>query len=127
MTIRLIIADDHRLVREGLRLYLSRSEDIEVVGEASDGQELMAILERSDGGLDVALVDARMPQVDGLEAVRRIIDRHPQVGVVMLIPSDDAHLGEDAVQAGARDFFLKSADGDQLIRTVRRAAGPRSE
>jgi DNA-binding NarL/FixJ family response regulator len=125
MTIRLIIADDHRLVREGLRQYLSGTEDIEVVAEASDGQELLAILEEVDGQFDLALVDARMPQVDGLEAVRRIVDRHPHIGVVMLVPSDDARLGEDAVQAGARGFVLKSADGEQLIQTVRRAAGQR--
>jgi DNA-binding NarL/FixJ family response regulator len=123
MAIRLIIADDHRLVREGLRHHLSRADDIEVVGEASDGKELLTVLEKSGHDLDVALVDTRMPEVDGLEAVRLIRLRHPRVGVVMLVPSEDGRLAADAVEAGARGFVFKTADGEDLIRTVRAAAG----
>jgi DNA-binding NarL/FixJ family response regulator len=122
MAIRLIIADDHRLVREGLRSYLSGTDDIEVVGEASDGQELLTILEQAGDQLDLALVDARMPDVDGLEAARWIRDRHPRVAVVMLIPSGDGPLATAAVEAGARGYVFKSADSEDVIRTVRRAA-----
>lgn len=123
MAIRLIIADDHRLVREGLRHYLSRADDIEVVGEASDGKELLSILDEAGHDLDLALVDTRMPEVDGLEAVRLIRLRHPRVGVVMLVPSEDGRLAADAVEAGARGYVFKTADRDDLISALRAAAG----
>lgn len=123
MSIRLIIADDHRLVREGLRHYLSRADDIEVVGEASDGNELLSILDEAGHDLDLALVDTRMPEVDGLEAVRWIRHRHPRVGVVMLVPSEDGRLAADAVEAGARGYVFKTADREDLISAVRAAAG----
>jgi DNA-binding NarL/FixJ family response regulator len=122
MAIRLIIADDHRLVREGLRHYLSKAEEFEVVGEASDGQELMTVLEKSGHDLDLALIDTRMPEVDGLEAVRWIRDRHPRVGVVMLVPSGDLRVAADAMQAGARGYVFKTAEREVLIRTLRLAA-----
>lgn len=123
MAIRLIIADDHRLVREGLRHYLSRADDIEVVGEASDGKELLSILDEAGHDLDLALVDTRMPEVDGLEAVRWIRHRHPRIGVVMLVPSEDGRLAADAVEAGARGYVFKTADREDLISAVRAAAG----
>jgi DNA-binding NarL/FixJ family response regulator len=123
MTIRLIIADDHRLVREGLRHYLSRADDIEVVGEASDGKELLSILDEAGHDLDLALVDTRMPEVDGLEAVRWIRHRHPRIGVVMLVPSEDSRLAADAVEAGASGYVFKTADREDLISAVRAAAG----
>jgi DNA-binding NarL/FixJ family response regulator len=123
MAIRLIIADDHRLVREGLRHYLSRADDIEVVGEASDGKELLSILDEAGHDLDLALVDTRMPEVDGLEAVRWIRHRHPRIGVVMLVPSEDGGLAADAVEAGARGYVFKTADREDLISAVRAAAG----
>jgi DNA-binding NarL/FixJ family response regulator len=122
MAIRLIIADDHRLVREGLRHYLSNAEEFEVVGEASDGQELMTVLERSGHDLDLALIDTRMPEVDGLEAVRWIRDRHPQVGVVMLVPSGDIRGAADAMEAGACGYVFKTDEQEVLIRTLRLAA-----
>jgi DNA-binding NarL/FixJ family response regulator len=125
MAIRLIIADDHRLVREGLRHYLSRTDDIKVVGEASDGRELLTVLEKSADDLDLALVDTRMPEVDGLEAVRLIRHRHPRIGVVMLVPSEDGRLAADAVEAGARGYVFKTADSEVLIRTLRAAADQR--
>lgn len=123
MPIRLIIADDHRLVREGVRNYLSRADDFEVVGEASDGRELLTALDRAGQDVDLALIDTRMPKVDGLEAVRWIRDRHPSVGVVMLVPSDDGAMAADAVAAGARGYVFKTADREHLIRTLRTAAG----
>lgn len=123
MAIRVIIADDHRLVREGVRHHLSQAEDIEVVGEASNGQELFTILDETGPKLDIALVDLRMPEVDGLEAVRWIRDRYPKVQVVMLVPSDDGALAAHAVEAGARSYVFKTADSQHLIQTLRLVAG----
>jgi len=123
MGIRLIIADDHRLVREGLRHYLNRADDFEVVGEASNGSELLTVLEESGPQLDLALVDVRMPELDGLEAVRWIRDRYPRMGVVMLAASEDGALATHAVEAGAHGYVYKTADSEQLIRALRQAAG----
>ena len=100
MTIRVAIADDHSLVRQGLRRYLDMAEGIEVVGEASNGKELLELVEHSTP--DIALVDIRMPEMDGLEAARQIRDQFPAVGVIMLTAYDDRQFVVEAVRSGAR-------------------------
>src|SRR5437667_12755515 len=87
MTIKVAIADDHSLVRQGLRRYLDMAEDIEVVGEASNGEEAIALVEKEQP--DIVLLDIRMPGVDGLEAARIIRERFPDVGAIMLTAYDD--------------------------------------
>src|ERR687896_559914 len=98
-TVRVVIADDHSLVRQGLRRYLDMAEDIEVVGEAADGAETLALVEQTKP--DIALLDIRMPEMDGLEAARRIRDKHPDVGVIMLTAYDDRQFVVEAVRSGA--------------------------
>src|SRR3989304_9112729 len=85
--IKVAIADDHSLVRQGLRRYLDMAEGIEVVGEASNGKELLDLVAAENP--DIALVDIRMPEMDGLEAARLMRDQHPKVGVIMLTAYDD--------------------------------------
>ena len=87
VTIRVLIADDHSLVRQGLRRYLDMAEDIDVVGEASNGEEAVAMVEKEQP--DIVLLDIRMPGVDGLEAARMIRERFPNVGAIMLTAYDD--------------------------------------
>ena len=87
VTIKVVIADDHSLVRQGLRRYLDMAEDIDVVGEASNGEEAIALVEKSQP--DIVLLDIRMPGVDGLEAARRIRELFPKVGAIMLTAYDD--------------------------------------
>src|SRR6266545_6318194 len=82
--IKVLIADDHVLVRQGLREYLDMSADIEVIAEASNGQEALAVLEKAEPHPDIALIDVRMPKMDGLEAARAIRKDHPDTRVVML-------------------------------------------
>jgi DNA-binding NarL/FixJ family response regulator len=120
VVIRVAIADDHSLVRQGLRRYLETAEGIEVVGEAADGVELLALLEETSP--EIALVDIRMPEMDGLEAARQIRERFPDVGVIMLSAYDDRQFVVEAVRSGARGYVLKARDAEHLIQTVRLVA-----
>ena len=120
MAIKVAIADDHSLVRQGLRRYLETAEGIEVVGEAANGVELLALLEETSP--EIALVDIRMPEMDGLEAARQIRERFPDVGVIMLSAYDDRQFVVEAVRSGARGYVLKARDAEHLIQTVRLVA-----
>jgi DNA-binding NarL/FixJ family response regulator len=123
MSIKVIIADDHSLVRQGLRRYLEMAGDIDVIGEAANGFEVLKLMENGAGAPDIALLDIRMPEMDGLEAARRIRQQHPSVGVIMLTAYDDRQFVVEAVRAGARGYVLKARDAEHLIQTVRLVAG----
>ncbi len=123
MAIKVLIADDHVLVRQGLREYLDMSADIEVIAEASNGEEVLAFLETAHPRPDVALVDVRMPGMDGLEAARAIRKRHPDTQVVMLSAYDEHQYVTEAARAGARGYVLKTRDAEHLIQAVRLVAG----
>ena len=120
MTIKVVIADDHSLVRQGLRRYLELADDIQIVGEAATGAEVIAEVEKQNP--DVALLDIRMPDMDGLEAAATIGGKYPDVGVIMLTAYDDRELVVDAVRAGARGYVLKARDAEHLTQTVRLVA-----
>ena len=120
MTIKVVIADDHSLVRQGLRRYLELADDIQIVGEASTGAEVIAEVERQNP--DIAVLDIRMPDMDGLEAAAAIGGKYPDVGVIMLTAYDDRQLVVDAVRAGARGYVLKARDAEHLTQTVRLVA-----
>ncbi len=119
-TIRVVIADDHPVVREGLAAMLEREPDIEVVGEARDGQE--AIERVAALRPDVVLMDLQMPRVDGVEAIRQIRERHSGVHVLVLTTYDDDESILRGVEAGARGYLLKDAPRDELFRAVRAVA-----
>jgi DNA-binding NarL/FixJ family response regulator len=123
VAIRVIIADDHALVRQGLGRYLSMAGDIQVVGEASNGREVLHMLETGSGEPDIVLLDIRMPEMDGLETARKIKQRHPSVRVIMLTAYDDRQFVVEALRAGARGYVLKASDAEHLIQTVRLVAG----
>jgi two-component system, NarL family, response regulator LiaR len=120
VSIRIVIADDHSLVRQGLRRYLEMADGIEVVGEASTGGEAVDLVDRERP--DIALMDIRMPEMDGLEAARTISARYPETGIVMLTAYDDRHFVVEAVRAGARGYVLKARDAEHLTQTVRLVA-----
>ena len=116
----ILLADDQELVRTGLRMILTVEDDLEVVGEARDGREAV---ELADGlRPDVALMDIRMPGLDGIEATRRIAASVPQVRVVMLTTFDRSQLVYDSLLAGASGFMLKDAPAPALVGAVRAAA-----
>ena len=120
MSIRVVIADDHSLVRQGVARYLDSSDGIRVVGEAATGTEIVRVVEEVQP--DVALLDIRMPEMDGLEAARAIREARPEIGIVILTAYDDRHFVVEAVRAGARGYVLKTRDADTLIQTIRLVA-----
>ncbi|WNV76516.1 response regulator transcription factor [Geodermatophilus sp. DSM 44513] len=120
MTIRVLVVDDHPVVRGGLVGWLDAQEDLTVVGEAADGQEALALV--ASAGPDVVLMDLRMPRVDGVTATERIAAAHPAVRVLVLTTYDtDADIVR-AVAAGATGYLLKDAPLPQLADAVRAAA-----
>ena len=120
MTIRVVVADDHAVVRSGLEQLLSTAADIELVGTAGNGGEAAEVVGRERP--DVVLMDLSMPEVDGVEATRRIIAADPDARVVVLTSfADDRHISE-ALQAGAIGYVLKHAEPDELLGAIRAAA-----
>lgn len=117
MTIRVMLADDQALVRGGFRMILDSEADIEVVGEASDGGEAASLVQRLEP--DVVLMDVRMPEVDGIEATRRIVDSESPVRVVVLTTYDADENVFAALRAGASGFLLKDVRSLELIEAVR--------
>jgi len=119
-TIRLLIADDHALFREGLQALFSTTPGIEIVGEAATGEETIALAEKIQP--DIVLMDINMPGVNGIEATRRILYTNPAIGVIMVtMLEDDASLFS-AMRAGARGYVLKGAQHQELLQTVRAVA-----
>jgi DNA-binding NarL/FixJ family response regulator len=115
--IRILIVDDQRLMREGLRILLEMEPDLEVVGEAGDGQaavEWFAAL-----GPDVVLMDVRMPVMDGVEATRRLRERWPAARVIILTTFDDDEFLFEGLRAGALGYLLKDVSGQDLAKAVR--------
>jgi DNA-binding NarL/FixJ family response regulator len=120
MSVRVLLADDEALVRAGLRMILEAEPDLEVVGEASDGVEALALCR--DLRPEVALVDIRMPRLDGIQAARRITaDPALSTAVVMLTTFDADEQVVEALRAGATGFLLKSMPREQLVTAVRSA------
>ncbi len=116
---RVLIADDHELVRDGFRRMLGYEEDLEVVGEARDGREAVELCRRLDP--DLVLMDVRMPKMDGLEATRAIKAQHPSVSVLVVTTYDNPDYLLDAIKAGAAGYVLKDAPNRQLTNAIRRA------
>jgi DNA-binding NarL/FixJ family response regulator len=120
-TIRVLIVDDHAIVREGLRSLLTEEPDIEVVGEAKDGEDAVAQVLRREP--DVVLLDLRMPgALDGLAALARMREQRPRTQVVVLTTFSGEREVKEAVASGAIGYLLKDALKDDILRAVRNAA-----
>jgi NarL family two-component system response regulator LiaR len=115
--IRIVLADDHALVREGIREVLVRHDDLQVVGEAADGEEAVALV--ADLCPDVALVDIAMPRLNGIEVTRRIKSLSPTTSVLVLTAYDDDQYVFALLEAGAAGYLLKSVRGRELAEAVR--------
>jgi DNA-binding NarL/FixJ family response regulator len=116
---RVLIADDHELVRDGFRRMLGYEEDLEVVGEARDGREAVELCRRLDP--DLVLMDVRMPKMDGLEATRAIKAEQPSVSVLVVTTYDNPDYLLEAIKAGAAGYVLKDAPNRQLTNAIRRS------
>ena len=118
--IRVVIADDHGVVRGGLTQLLGTLDDVELVGTAANGSEAVAVCSAEQP--DVVLMDLEMPEMDGIEATRRIKEERPDVAVVILTSFSDRERILRALDAGAAGYLLKDAESDELARSIRAAA-----
>ncbi len=114
--LRIVVADDHPVYRDGLALLLGSVAGLEVVGTAADGAEAVAVVREQLP--DVVVMDVQMPVLDGIEATRRIAAEVPSVGVVVLTMSEDDGTVFAAVRAGARGYLLKGADQEEVVRAI---------
>lgn len=117
--IRILIADDHPVFRFGMRALIETEKDLEVVGEASNGDEAISLANKLKP--DVVLMDITMPSINGVEATRQILSENPKTGVLIVTMLDDDSLFS-AVEAGARGYLLKGAEGDETLRAIRAVA-----
>ena len=124
MKTRVLIVDDHQGFRDGLRLVINHQSDMEVVGEAENGEKAVAMIR----GLlpDIILMDVKMPVMDGVEATSRILAEMPGMKILALsIYADDGFMS-NMMRAGAMGYVLKGCDSDELLSAIRRVAGSRS-
>ena len=118
--IKLLVADDHLIIRQGLRLILETEADFELVGEASDGAQALDLCKKLKP--DVVLMDLRMPGMDGLTAIEKLRVTQPEIAVVILTTFNEDDLMFRGLQAGARGYLLKDTDRSALFDTIRAAA-----
>ncbi|MEW5988641.1 MAG: response regulator transcription factor [Chloroflexota bacterium] len=117
--IRVLIADDHLLFRDGLRALLNSAPETELVGEATTGDEVIALAARLQP--DVVLMDLRMPGVNGIDATRQVVHASPHVAVLVVTMFDDDNSVFAAMRAGARGYILKGAKHEEMLRAIRAA------
>lgn len=117
--IRVMLVDDHQMVRNGLGTFLLVHDDLELVGEAGDGEQALTTFERVDP--DVVLMDLKMPRMDGVEATRALMKRDPELRVIALTSFKDEGLIRDALEAGAIGYLLKDVDAGDLADAIRAA------
>lgn len=118
--LRVVIADDHDLFREGLRQLLETVDDIEVVGEASTGHQAIKLVK--DHQPDVVLMDISMPELDGIQATEFIVQRFPETQVVVLTMYTDDEYAIHAIRAGAKGYLLKNTRSSDVVQAIRLAA-----
>jgi DNA-binding NarL/FixJ family response regulator len=115
--IRVVIADDHEIFREGLEVLFKKQNDIELVGEAGNGRELINITEQLHP--DVVITDIKMPVTDGIEATKYLTDKHPEIGIIALSMFDDENLIVDMLEAGAKGYLIKNAHKHEILAAIR--------
>lgn len=117
MSIKILIADDQRLFRQGLRSLLEQESDFDVAGEAADGIDAFTLAQEK--GPDIILMDVEMPKLDGIQATRLILERDPDVKILMLSVHNEDEKVISAIRAGASGYILKDADHKEFVRIIR--------
>lgn len=117
ISIKILIVDDQRLFRQGLRSLLEQEDDMEVVGEAADGQEAFTLVQETNP--DVILMDVEMPKLDGIQASRTILERYPNTHILMLSVHNEDERVISAIRSGAEGYILKDADHKEFVRIIR--------
>jgi len=120
LKIKVLVADDHAIVREGVRMILAKEKDIDVVGEAEDGGQALKFVESAKP--DVVVMDISMPGMGGIEATQKVKERHPKVAVLALTMHEDESYVFQLLRAGASGYVLKRAAAQDLVQAVRAAA-----
>lgn len=114
---RIVIVDDHHIVRKGLLFFFKTQSDIEVVGEASTGVEALHVIKTSNP--DIVLMDLSMPEMDGIEATREVMKEYPHIKIIVLTSYADQQHIIPAIQAGAKAYQLKDVEPEELVNTIR--------
>lgn len=120
MSIKILIADDHKIVRDGLRGLLDRMPDMEVTAEAESGREALELIEQTSP--DVVIMDVNMPDMNGIEATRQIVENNPKVRVLALSMHSDRRYIAEMLKAGASGYLLKECAFEELARAIRNVA-----
>ncbi len=118
--IRILLADDHNVLRQGMAQVLNAQPDMTVVAQASNGKEAITLAEQHQP--DIILLDINMPEIDGVEAARQITARHPQIGIIILTMYRRDDYVFEAIKAGARGYLLKEVELDELLAAIRSVA-----
>jgi DNA-binding NarL/FixJ family response regulator len=116
-TIKVIIADDHEIFRDGLRLMLQKQSEIDLLGEAEDGKELIELIKHLQP--DVVITDIKMPRMDGVTAAKHIAEHYPTIGIIALSMFDEEDLIIDMLEAGATGYLLKNADKQEMVDAIK--------
>lgn len=114
---KIVIADDHHVVRKGLRFFFATQDDIEVVGEAATGIEALRVIEETKP--DLVLMDLSMPEMDGIQAIKKAIQQFPETNIIVLTSYSDQEHVIPALQAGAKAYQLKDTEPEELVKTLR--------
>ena len=117
--LRIVLADDHRIVREGIKQIFADTPDIRVVAEAADGHEVLALMARPDLSIDVLVLDIAMPGQDGLSVLGALRRSHPQLPILVLSTYPDRQYAVRCIKLGAKGYLNKSADPDDMVLAVR--------
>jgi two-component system, NarL family, response regulator NreC len=118
--VKVVIADDHEIFRDGLKLVLQKQKDIFVAGEAADGRELIELVKHQLP--DVVVTDVKMPNLDGVAAAKYLAEHYPSIGVIALTMFDEEDLIVDMLEAGAKGYLLKNADKSEILEAVHTVA-----
>jgi DNA-binding NarL/FixJ family response regulator len=118
--ISVIIADDHRLIRNGIKMLFENNDEIEIVAEAEDGEELIQLVDQLQP--DIILLDLSMPKVDGLTSMGIILKKFPQTGIIVLSMHENPEFIQKCVDAGALSYLLKNVGREELINTIKSVA-----